>query len=112
MNDVVHVMAERCFSCIFGPNSAVGPERFAELRESWERRGDEHYQVCHMTSVWDPDDPEDEGPDENDTPAVCRGYFDEMYKRRGVPVALLQIAERLGRLACRARRFLGCDRAG
>jgi hypothetical protein len=93
----LRVMPEKCSSCIFGPNSPIRPGRFEDLREQWERKANETYQVCHQTSVWDPDDPED-GPDPEDDPAVCRGWYDEMYLKRGVPVQIIQIAERLGLL--------------
>lgn len=87
------VMPEKCASCIFGPNTPIPPERFAELRAQWEARGNETFQVCHQTGAWDVDDPDDEPPEEY---SVCRGFYDEMVVRRGLPVAIIQIAERLG----------------
>lgn len=91
------VQAQQCSTCVFGPNSPISPERFRDLREQWERRGGETYQVCHQTATWTPgEDDEDAPPLEEQR--VCRGFYDEMYVRRGVPVAAIQIAERLGLL--------------
>lgn len=98
----LHVQPAKCDSCIFGPNSPVSAERFADLRAQWEQRANEKFQVCHQTATWNTDD-EGEWEDGEDQPgietiSVCRGWYDEFYVRRGVPVAIIQIAERLGLL--------------
>lgn len=100
----LRVMSEKCGTCIFGPESPVGPERFAELRALWEKQGAEHWQVCHHSATgWsdaDLDEPEREEQQREiaEHGIVCRGWFDEFYVRRRVPVQVIQVAERLGRL--------------
>lgn len=94
---LLRVMAEKCSSCIFGPNSPLRRGRFEDLRAHWEKQGAEAHQVCHLTGAWDEDDEDEERPDPS-TLAVCRGFYQEMYIERGLPVAALQIAERLGLL--------------
>lgn len=93
---LVHVMHEKCSTCIFGPNTPLTRDgRFLELREAWTQRNAEMAQVCHQTSYWDDLDPED-GPEPDDVIAICRGWYDEFFIERGLPVAAIQIAERLG----------------
>lgn len=74
----LHVMPAKCVSCIFGPDSPIEPDRFRELMASWIERVSERFQVCHLTGV-DGDDLSIERI------AVCRGWYDEMYVKRGIP---------------------------
>lgn len=92
----LRIMAGKCSSCIFGPNSPVAPERFAELRALWEQRGAEAYQICHQTFTGDTDDEDYVQPDMTSEAAVCGGFYEEMYQRRGIAVQVIQVAERMG----------------
>lgn len=98
----LHVQPEKCSSCIFGPNSPVSPERFADLRAQWERRGNEKFQICHQVAVGNTDDEGNWDEEEEDLSieavSVCRGWYDEMYLKRGVASQIVQVAERLGLL--------------
>lgn len=95
MTSRLHIMPEQCSTCVFGPDTPIPPERFQDLKEQWLAKTNESFQVCHQTAAWDVDDPEDEVPS-IDQIAVCRGFWDEMYVKRGVPVSVLQIFERMG----------------
>ena len=94
---LLRLAKERCKTCIFGEQSPLRPGRFAELRAAWEERGGETFQVCHQWGAWDEDDPQQDGRPEG-PPVVCRGFYEVMYQGRGIPVAAIQIAERLGGL--------------
>lgn len=79
----VHVLAEKCASCIFrsvndGRIQGLSPGRVAGMVV--EAREAESVIPCHATIYTD-----------EVKPAICRGYFD-LPRRPGV----LQIAERLG----------------
>ncbi len=43
------VRDKRCSTCIFGAHSPISPERFAELRECWEKK--DKGQECHQHTV-------------------------------------------------------------
>lgn len=78
----VHVLAEKCASCIFrsvndGRIKGLAPGRVAGMVV--EARNNESVIPCHLTIYTD-----------EVKPAVCRGYFDLPIKP-----AALQIAERL-----------------
>lgn len=73
----VHVMAERCATCIFRPGNLMHLKRgrVASMVRAAKRR--ESCIPCHETT-------------HTRAPAVCRGFFDRH------ATAPLQIAERLG----------------
>lgn len=91
----IKVMNEQCSSCIFGPDSSIGAERFRELRARWRALGAEAAQVCHQSKVAEDDEEIDLTADDV---VICRGYFDDEYVKRGTACAALQVAERLGYL--------------
>lgn len=78
-DDRVHVLSEKCATCIFRPGNLMRL-RAGRVREMVdEARKNESAIVCHSTL----------GGHE----AVCRGFFDRY------PTQPLQIADRLGRTA-------------
>jgi hypothetical protein len=85
-DDKVHVLAEKCKTCIFRPVNdgriqGLQPGRVAGMVQ--DARANESVIVCHDT-LYRPDV----------RPAVCRGFFD--LPRQPAP---LQIADRLGYIA-------------
>lgn len=64
-NGRVHVMADKCETCVFRPGNPMQlqPGRLAELVA--ENRNNQAALVCHKTTY-------DQSPQE----AICRGYYD------------------------------------
>ena len=58
------VCASRCKTCIFGPNTPLPRERFAELAKGWAKMRGGH-QVCHQ-----------HGTSEGGEDVYCRGFWD------------------------------------
>lgn len=82
-NKRVHVLSERCSSCIFrsatdGRIQGVPPSRVAEMVQT--ARGNDSVIPCHQT-IYE-DDVE---------PAICRGYYDGSSDR----IAALRVAKML-----------------
>jgi len=80
-NGRVHVLAEKCPTCIFRPGNVMDLRRGRVAQLVREAKRDESCIICHATL--------DGG---RRRAAVCRGFFDLH------PTAPLQIAERLGRI--------------
>lgn len=61
----LHVMAEKCVTCVFRPGNPMRlqPGRLAELVD--ENRRNQAALVCHKTTY-----------DQAEQEAICRGYFD------------------------------------
>jgi len=78
-DDHVHVMAERCQTCIFRPGNLMSLRRGRVRQMVDDATRLNSCIVCHDTS-------------DTKEPAVCRGFF-ELH-----PTAALRIAELLGRI--------------
>lgn len=96
----LRVVKGKCATCVFGPNSPITPERFQDLRRQWLERGHERFQICHHFATGNSYDNDEEPEDDEaaltiDNVAVCGGWFEEMYVKRGVASQIVQVAERL-----------------
>ena len=74
------VYDQRCKSCIFGKNSPVTPERFAELKAAWEQ--DDTVQECHTATL-------------REEHIGCRGHY-EAARNGGIPHPIFGIMIGLG----------------
>jgi hypothetical protein len=63
------VRAARCATCIFGPNTPLSRERFAELAATWGKMRGSH-QICHQHGTGD-----DEGGSDGED-VWCAGFWE------------------------------------
>jgi hypothetical protein len=79
----IRVCAERCSTCIFGPDSPITPARRRDYERQWRRA--DTFQNCHHGTVT------------GDRALMCRGFFD-WCKATGWEPTAIQLGERLDRL--------------
>lgn len=80
---VIRICEERCASCIFGPNSPIGPQRRQEYERIWQKT--DTFQNCHYGTIT------------GDKALMCRGFYDWCQVVQWWPTAL-QLGERLDRI--------------
>jgi len=93
----VKVRATLCESCIFRPGSVLAERIDARLAEEWAEN--DTHQTCHQSAIASDDDdglmdPETGEPVKPEDAAVCRGFYQEVFLKKGTG-QLLRIMERL-----------------
>lgn len=73
------VKSKQCATCIFGSRTPITPERFEELKRTWEEKG--IVQQCHAATI-------------NNEDTACRGHY-EAARREEIPHPALGLAKDL-----------------
>ena len=81
-----------CSTCIFGQNSPIPPERFAQLKEQWEREG--IVQECHHATL-------------KQEQIACRGHYEAARRGEVTNHPIMEIARQMGLESLRVEQMMG-----